>query len=77
MIVSVIKFITLIWKTLSFPILGERCRFYPSCSDYLVDAVEGHGTIKGLYLGFKRVCSCHPLSKGGPDFVPENNNNKK
>jgi len=71
MIVPVLKFFTLIWKTLSFPVLGERCRFYPTCSDYLLNAVEIHGVTRGLGLGFKRVCRCHPFSKGGPDFVPE------
>ena len=71
MTVFLLKIIVSTWKIISFPVLGERCRYYPSCSDYLLKAVEVHGVIGGFGLGFKRVCKCHPLSEGGPDFVPE------
>jgi len=55
------------------PLLGPRCRFYPSCSEYTLEAVELHGVIRGLWLGIKRVSKCHPLHPGGVDPVPQPN----
>lgn len=52
------------------PFLGRRCRYYPSCSEYAVEAVQKHGAIKGGWLGVKRVCRCHPWHPGGYDPVP-------
>lgn len=43
------------------------CRFYPSCSEYTLQAVEEYGASKGLYYGLKRLCRCHPWHKGGYD----------
>lgn len=48
---------------------GNNCRFVPSCSEYTYMAVEKYGIIKGLFLGFKRILRCNPLSKGGTDLV--------
>ncbi|PZQ49144.1 MAG: membrane protein insertion efficiency factor YidD [Micavibrio aeruginosavorus] len=54
------------------PLLGQNCRFYPTCSIYAVDAIEKHGAIKGGILGAKRICKCHPFYKGTMlDPVPE------
>ncbi len=52
------------------PFLGECCRFYPTCSDYAMQAVEKHGCWKGVWLAIKRVVKCHPWNKGGVDDVP-------
>ncbi|MFB0937204.1 MAG: membrane protein insertion efficiency factor YidD [Propionivibrio sp.] len=52
------------------PILGQNCRFYPSCSDYTAQAIEKHGTLKGVHLGLKRIIRCHPWNPGGFDPVP-------
>ena len=52
------------------PFLGRRCRYYPSCSEYAVEAVEKYGVVKGGWLGVKRVCRCHPWHPGGYDPVP-------
>ena len=52
------------------PFLGRRCRYFPSCSEYAVEAVKKHGAIKGGWLGVKRVCRCHPWHPGGYDPVP-------
>lgn len=52
------------------PFLGRRCRFFPSCSEYAVEAVQKYGAFKGGCLGFKRVCRCHPWHPGGFDPVP-------
>ena len=56
-------------KTLS-PILGNHCRFWPTCSDYTAEAVAKHGPGKGLYLGLRRLLRCHPFHAGGVDPVP-------
>lgn len=52
------------------PILGNRCRFYPSCSDYFMEATASHGSLRGTYLGLKRICRCSPWNLGGFDPVP-------
>lgn len=47
-----------------------RCRFYPTCSEYMRQAIEKYGVIKGGWLGIKRICRCHPFNEGGVDLVP-------
>ena len=50
-----------IYQYLLSPILGSRCRYLPSCSEYYIESLKIHGLIKGSYLGFKRILSCHPF----------------
>lgn len=52
------------------PVLGQRCRFEPSCSMYAIEALREHGAAQGTYLAAKRLCRCHPLHPGGYDPVP-------
>lgn len=52
------------------PFLGNNCRFYPSCSSYMIEAIQVHGIFKGLFLGTRRILRCHPYSDGGMDPVP-------
>lgn len=50
------------------PLLGDCCRFYPSCSQYCYLAIKRYGLLKGVLLGTKRILKCHPLNPGGIDF---------
>jgi uncharacterized protein len=52
------------------PLLGARCRFYPSCSAYALEAVQLHGAAKGSWLAARRLSRCHPFHRGGIDPVP-------
>lgn len=52
------------------PALPPSCRFYPSCSAYMVAALEDHGAIRGTWLGLRRLLRCHPGCPGGYDPVP-------
>ena len=47
----------------------SQCRFYPTCSNYMIDALNEYGTVKGLYLGIKRIFRCHPGASFGYDPV--------
>jgi putative membrane protein insertion efficiency factor len=53
------------------PYLGQNCRFYPSCSQYALEAVREHGALRGGFLMTRRLCKCHPWHPGGVDPVPE------
>lgn len=52
------------------PLLGPRCRFYPSCSTYAVQALQAHGALRGSWLAVRRLGRCHPWNPGGVDHVP-------
>jgi uncharacterized protein len=53
------------------PMLGPRCRFYPTCSCYAHTAIERYGALRGGWLGLKRLLRCHPFREGGYDPVPD------
>lgn len=52
------------------PMLGQNCRFYPSCSEYAAEAIREYGAGKGSLMAGKRLCKCHPWHPGGIDIVP-------
>ncbi len=59
------------YQLLLSPLLGNHCRFYPSCSQYAVEAIERHGAWRGSLLAVRRLLRCHPWHPGGIDPVPE------
>jgi len=66
----VLKYLIRGYQLAISPFLGPRCRFYPSCSHYAIEAIETHGALRGSWLSAKRICRCHPFNPGGFDPVP-------
>jgi len=60
-----------IYQVVLSPFLGVHCRFYPSCSAYMYEAIERHGVLAGVLLGTWRLLKCHPFHPGGFDPVPK------
>jgi uncharacterized protein len=58
-----------VYQVIVSPLLPSACRFYPTCSEYMREAVERHGAAKGLWMGLRRLARCHPLQAGGIDPV--------
>lgn len=59
-----------VYRYLISPLMGHRCRFYPSCSQYAQVAIQRYGGFKGLYMTVRRLLCCHPWHHGGYDPVP-------
>jgi conserved hypothetical protein YidD len=58
------------YKRFLSPLLPPMCRFEPTCSIYMTQAIEKHGTLRGVWLGLQRLARCHPFNPGGWDPVP-------
>ncbi|MDC3415028.1 membrane protein insertion efficiency factor YidD [Terrihalobacillus insolitus] len=69
-------FLIRMYQKVISPILPPSCRFYPTCSQYGVEAIERFGPWRGGYLTLKRIVKCHPFHPGGVDLVPKKNNKK-
>lgn len=67
---KILKGLIKIYQWTLSPFFGSCCRFYPSCSNYGIEAIEKHGPIKGCWLTFKRILKCFPWHPGGHDPVP-------
>ena len=57
------------YKAFASPLLPSACRFYPTCSEYMLEAVRLHGVVRGVWMGLKRLGRCHPFHQGGYDPV--------
>jgi len=66
---KIIIFFIKIYKRFISPILPDSCRFYPSCSQYAIDAIKKYGTLKGGMMTIYRILRCNPFNKGGYDPV--------
>ena len=71
-IIKIIKF----YQYLISPLLGNNCRYLPTCSEYFIECLKEYGLIKGFFKGIKRVLSCHPIKflGGGEGFEPVKKN---
>ena len=58
------------YQYLLSPLIGQQCRYYPTCSQYALEAIEKHGAIKGSYYTTHRLLRCHPWCAGGHDPIP-------
>ena len=65
---TVISWINL-YKYLISPLLGNNCRYLPTCSEYTKESIIKYGVVKGSWLGLKRIVKCHPWGKGGYDPI--------
>lgn len=61
-----------IYKFCISPLFPHTCRFYPTCSTYMINAIKEWGIVKGMWLGCKRIFKCRPKGPSGEDFVPLN-----
>jgi len=59
-----------VYKRVISPLLPSACRFHPTCSEYMMQAIQTHGAARGLWMGLKRLSRCHPFHAGGLDPVP-------
>jgi len=64
---KILVFLIIKYQRYISPLFGKKCRFYPSCSEYTKQAIEKYGTLKGCFIGTKRILRCNPFSKGGYD----------
>ena len=67
-IIKIIKF----YQYVLSPYLGNNCRYLPTCSEYFIESIKEFGLLKGIFLGLKRILSCHPIKVlgGGEGFDP-------
>ena len=59
-----------IYQMVLSPYIGGQCRFHPTCSEYMLEALRVHGAATGISIGFRRLLRCHPFCPGGIDPVP-------
>ena len=59
-----------LYQILLSPLIGQSCRFNPTCSNYAIEAINKHGPFKGFWLAIKRISKCHPWGASGHDPVP-------
>jgi len=70
--IAITPLLILVWfyKIVLSPLMPATCRYQPTCSSYMIEALKKHGPFKGLFLGLKRISRCHPWGGSGYDPVP-------
>ena len=70
--IKITIFFIKLYKYFFSPLLGNKCRFLPSCSDYFIESLKAYGVIKGAFMGIKRILTCHPIKflGGGDGYDP-------
>ena len=68
---KILIFLVKIYQTIISPVLPDSCRYYPTCSNYMIDALKKHGPILGFIMGICRILRCNPFIRGGVDPVPD------
>ncbi len=66
----ILIFLIRLYKLVLSPLLGQNCRFHPTCANYAQDAIRIHGSLRGGWYAIRRILKCHPLHPGGFDPVP-------
>lgn len=66
MLIGLVRF----YQRFISPAFPPSCRYYPTCSNYMIRAIRSHGAMKGTLMGTARILRCHPFVKGGIDYVP-------
>lgn len=66
-----------LYQAIISPLLGNNCRYQPSCSQYAKEAIMEWGVLKGMWMGLKRIVRCNPWGRHGYDPVPKKNSNPK
>lgn len=64
---NLVIFLINFYQKIISPLFEKKCKFYPTCSEYMKQAIEKYGVIKGVFKGIKRILRCNPFSKGGYD----------
>jgi len=65
-----------VYRMVLSPFIGQHCRFTPTCSEYAVQAIDEHGSLRGSWLAIRRLSRCHPFHTGGWDPVPQKEDTK-
>ena len=76
-VISIIRFLHRGYKITLSPFIGQECRFYPTCSDYALEAIERRGIFRGAALAVYRILRCNPWGGNGFDPVPTGSHNSK
>ncbi|QQE12627.1 membrane protein insertion efficiency factor YidD [Planctomycetota bacterium] len=63
LIAAILIFMVMIYRFTLSPFLGRHCRYHPTCSQYMIDAIKKYGPYRGTLKGIKRIFRCHPFSK--------------
>lgn len=71
MVRKILIFLVRLYQELISPLLPASCRYYPTCSNYMISALKKHGPILGLIMGLARILRCNPFVHGGVDPVPD------